>query len=148
MTLMTLWPWPLTRAPRTGHPVRSLQCLLRADGYDIAADGVFGPPTEAAVRAFQSRRGLDVDGSVGPNTWRALVVTVRRGDKGEAVRAVQEDLARRDPTSPAPIFAIDGLFGPVTDFHVRGFQGKVGLVEDGVVGPRTWQALMSGTGAD
>src|SRR4051812_50072766 len=72
-------PWPVSRNGDQGHPILTLQELLRAHGHQIAADGVFGPRTEAAVRAVQTSRGLTADGIVGPQTWPAVIVTVRRG---------------------------------------------------------------------
>src|SRR6266498_5400454 len=86
MTTGTISPWPLVRQGDKEHPVQTLQHLLRARGHGVAVDGIFGPATDAAVRAFQGQRGLAVDGIVGPNTWRALIVTVRRGSTGDAVR--------------------------------------------------------------
>jgi N-acetyl-anhydromuramyl-L-alanine amidase AmpD len=50
-----------------GNSVRVLQSLLR-----IGVDGGFGPETETAVKAFQSKHGLTPDGLVGPETWKAL----------------------------------------------------------------------------
>ena len=50
-----------------------LQRLLLSYLYPITSlDGVFGPETERAVRAFQAENGLAVDGGVGRNTWRTL----------------------------------------------------------------------------
>ena len=58
----------------SGITVRILQRLLIAHGYGMRVDGVFGPLTEAAVKAFQNRRSLLVDGIVGKQTWRALTI--------------------------------------------------------------------------
>ena len=56
---------PLLRAGSHGDDVRDLQRMLTAAGYDGgAADGSFGGTTDAAVRSFQSARGLAVDGQV------------------------------------------------------------------------------------
>ncbi len=38
----------------------------------VSADGMFGPETDTAVRQYQSRSGLEVDGIVGPATWGSL----------------------------------------------------------------------------
>ena len=51
----------------TGQDVGLLQAAL-----GVVVDGDFGPMTEAAVRAYQTRHGLVVDGWVGPATRRAL----------------------------------------------------------------------------
>jgi peptidoglycan hydrolase-like protein with peptidoglycan-binding domain len=57
----------------SGDAVRAVQHILsNAYGYAIAVDGIFGPDTRTAVRAFQESHGLSVDGIVGPNTWRTL----------------------------------------------------------------------------
>ncbi len=39
---------------------------------NISADGNFGPQTESAVKAYQKRKGLAVDGIVGHATWNTL----------------------------------------------------------------------------
>ncbi|HSD48435.1 MAG TPA: peptidoglycan-binding protein [Actinomycetota bacterium] len=56
-----------------GERVRWLQRRLQLHGFEPGpADGVFGSRTEEAVRAFQTAKGLEVDGVVGRETKRAL----------------------------------------------------------------------------
>ena len=50
-----------------------LQNLLIKAGYNLIADGDFGPITEAAVKDFQANNKLVVDGIVGQKTWRTLL---------------------------------------------------------------------------
>ena len=146
----SLTPWPLVRQEDQDHPVRTLQDLLRQSGNTVTVDGVFGPLTDQAVRSFQQAKHLTVDGIVGPQTWGALVVTVRRGSTGDAVKGVQEEFQFRNLSGdPSKGLAIDGNFGPKTEAAVRGFQQALhadipSVVVDGVVGPMTWQALVSG----
>jgi len=143
-------PWPVVKIGAGEHPTKTLQHLLRARGHAVAVDGVFGPSTEAAVKAFQASRGLASDGIVGPVTWPVLVVTVRQGSQGDAVKGVQEEFQFRNLSGdPSNGPQIDGIFGPVTDASVRGFQQALSLdipavKVDGIVGPITWQALVSG----
>jgi hypothetical protein len=56
----------------SGPRVRRLQRALASLGYDVTADGVFGPGTTAAVRSFQEEAGLDADGVVGSGTVTAV----------------------------------------------------------------------------
>ncbi len=146
----TIQPWPLVEKGAQGHPVRTLQHLLRARDHTVTVDGIFGPRTDAAVRSFQEAEDLDIDGIVGPLTWSALIVTVKRGDRGDAVRGVQEEFRHRDESgNPSLALQVDGIFGPKTDAAVRGFQQALSLdypevVVDGIVGPVTWRALVSG----
>jgi len=143
-------PWPTVKAGDREHPIKTLQYLLRSRGHTVAVDGVFGPHTEAAVKAFQASKGLSQDGIVSPATWTALVVTVKRGSHGDAVRGVQEEFQFRNLSGdPSKGLKVDGDFGPKTDAALRGFQRALSLdipsvVVDGIVGPVTWQALVSG----
>jgi len=53
--------------------VVELQKWLNANGYNAGAeDGVYGKGTANAVRAFQQKSGLGVDGDAGPNTLKAM----------------------------------------------------------------------------
>lgn len=59
-----------------GEQVKTLQRLLICQGYDLGkygADGSFGSATDSAVRTYQKNKGLDVDGSVGQNTWNKIL---------------------------------------------------------------------------
>ena len=149
-TTATISPWPLVRQGNHDHPVKTLQYLLRARGHYLTVDGIFGPNTNAAVRAFQQQTGLAVDGIVGPVTWSALIITVKQGSTGDAVRGVQEEFQFRNLSGdPGKGLAVDGIFGPKTDAAVRGFQKALhqdipSVTVDGIVGPVTWQALVSG----
>ena len=63
----------LLRRGDTGPDVEQLQRILRGAGYDTGpTDGIFGPRTEAAVRAFQRDNNLTPDGIVGPRTFAAI----------------------------------------------------------------------------
>jgi uncharacterized protein (TIGR02594 family) len=66
-------------APHLRDEVRQLQHQLRRWGYALPTDGEFGPRTDAIVRDFQRKRGLDpVDGIVGRRTWNALLIADAR----------------------------------------------------------------------
>ena len=146
-----LQPWPvLQQGPNNSWPkvtVRSLQYLLNARGAKLAVDGAFGQKTRAAVVAFQRAHHLTADGVVRAATWRALVVTVHRGSTGPAVRAVQDQINFRNNRNGHTL-NVDGIFGPRTETVVRAFQQAIaheirGFPVDGVVGPLTWQALVT-----
>jgi len=60
---------PMLRNGSRGPAVSNLQSRLKELGFDPGPiDGIFGPRTEAAVRAFQRNQGIEVDGIVGPQT--------------------------------------------------------------------------------
>src|SRR3954451_9321252 len=116
---------------RRGSEGTDVATVQRALG--IPADGVFGPQTRHAVRAFQAAHGLEVDGIVGPVTLAALGVgrVAPKSTGGSGVSTLQSRLG----------IAADGVYGPQTRAAVRAFQSAHGLEVDGVAGPATLGAL-------
>lgn len=124
-------------AGNRGADVLAIQYLLQHHGQSVPADGVFGSATTSAVRAFQTAKGLGVDGIVGPATWGALVPQIQQGASGAAVRALQVQLNAKRRLS----LAVDGTFSAAVTTAVRDFQSHAGIGVDGIVGPTTWRNL-------
>jgi hypothetical protein len=134
----------------SGEPlsgVAALQVALRSRGlYPAAIDGLLGPKTMRAVRAFQRKKHLLVDGIPGPQTRAALGRYSRYrlggrvvvpGDSGWDVSEAQF-LLRIHGFKPGPL---DGFMGARSEEAVRRFQRATGLHVDGVIGPATTASL-------
>jgi len=134
----------------TGAAVGEVQATLLHLGLLPASDApaVFDDATDQAVRAFQQRRGVSVDGIVGRETYAALqAARLTLGDRllslagrpyaGDDVAVLQERLLELGFDAGR----VDGVFGARTEAALRGFQRDYGLAGDGVCGPTTLRAL-------
>jgi peptidoglycan hydrolase-like protein with peptidoglycan-binding domain len=131
--------WPVLRKGSIGAEVESMQILLNYLGFEAGStDGVAGARTDLAIRNFQQSQGIVIDGVAGQNTLYRLVITVRNGERNEAVRAVQHLLRYKFDMN----LNVDGVFGDRTLTSVRSFQSAMGLKDDGVVGSITWRHLL------
>jgi peptidoglycan hydrolase-like protein with peptidoglycan-binding domain len=125
-----------------------LQVALRAYGLYLAPiDAHAGPQTAKAIRAFQRRKHLPVDGIAGARTRAALGPlgrplfgrrTTRRGAFGWDVSVLQFLLHRRGVYAGA----FDGYYGPETAKAVRRYQRQMKLATDGIAGKATTAALV------
>jgi N-acetylmuramoyl-L-alanine amidase len=145
---------PVLQSGDRSPAVAQIRAWLAVVGLLPAADGdvygdVYDEATGQAVRAFQQRQGLSVDGLVGPETYRALEeARWRLGDRplfhqvgrpytGDDVLALQHRLLELGFDAGRA----DGVFGPHTEAALRDFQRNCGLNADGACGPRTLRAL-------
>lgn len=160
------WGGTVLRQGSRGSAVERVQFWLNTIAqYDdniptLTVDGIFGTGTTAAVRAFQRRHGLTVDGVVGKTTWDAIYreyrsiqsdngtpnaypgTPLRPGDRGQNVRLVQFWLKiARSVYSALNDVGVDGIFGPSTTAAVKKFQSYFGLASNGIVGRATWSKL-------
>ena len=151
-------PTPMVlSAGSSGDAVTKLQTRLQALGfYSGALDGQYGQGTATAVKLFQSQHGLTADGLAGTETLNALYSDaaetyiptptpsptpsmLSKGDKGDAVRALQQRLKDLGYYNGN----VDGDFGGGTQEAVRLFQSQNGLDVDGVSGGATLAAVFA-----
>lgn len=133
----------LYRLGDQGPAVRDIQDRLAGLGFDSTDQrSSFGEDTQRAVADFQRAKGLDVDGIVGPDTWRSLYEAgYRLGDRLLFLRRPMirgEDVAELQSRLNALGFEAgkaDGIYGPDTETAVIDFQHNRHLAEDGRVGP-------------
>ena len=160
------WGGTVLRTGSTGSSVEQLQFWLNTLAQyessipSLTVDGVYGTGTANAVRAFQRKYGLTVDGVVGRATWTEVYdqfrsiqsdngtpnaypgTALREGASGQNVRLVQFWLKiARTVYSSLSNVTVDGKFGSATTAAVRRFQTYFGLTSDGVVGRTTWNKL-------
>ena len=118
---------------------------------ELTADGIFGTKSENAVKEFQLKNSMNMDGKVGANTWNVLYakytakhgltvpypgVALRTGTAGGTVRLVQQKL-----NSLGEKISTDGKFGSATAAAVQRYQRRNGLTADGTVGKSTWEKM-------
>ena len=160
------WGGTVLRTGSTGSSVEQLQFWLNTLAQyessipSLTVDGVYGTGTANAVRAFQRKYGLTVDGVVGRATWTEVYdqfrsiqsdngtpnaypgTALREGASGQNVRLVQFWLKIARTVYPSlSNVTVDGRFGSATAAAVRRFQTYFGLTSDGVVGRTTWNKL-------
>ncbi|MEV6593626.1 peptidoglycan-binding protein [Streptomyces acidicola] len=127
----------ILRKGSKGPAVKTLQQNLnKVMGTKLAADGDFGTATDKAVRDFQKKYGLTVDGQYGPASAVVMKAALKGGTKPQ-------------PPAPRPPatgkLAVDGKFGPATCAAMQRALNKHGakLAVDGSFGPLTKKALQS-----
>lgn len=87
----TAYAITLTQGSR-GNAVKTMQQKLKNWGYyKGAVDGIFGPATKTAVRYFQSKNGLAVDGIVGNKTLKALGMSNYIDNNGSSSSSTYSD---------------------------------------------------------
>ena len=122
----------------------------------LKVDGIAGPETSTAIKAFQSKSGLAVDGVVGPNTKSqlqdalsalagaaaAVAASASQTASGFAVTSAPKSYQHAlNLLGASPMLVEDGATGARTLAAIKAFQIAHGLTADGVVGPMTLSTL-------
>lgn len=157
----------LTKSTVSNIYVKQLQRQLNRTGsYSLVEDGLFGPKTKQAVLAYQKSAFTDPnewDGIVGKKTWNKLFAVTgqplfvafplppghyygvynENDDNNHSGRSNEKDRAGIRPLQQKLGLVADGEFGPLTQTAVVNFQGRAGLVKDGLAGQKTWNKLFN-----
>lgn len=91
----------------SGEDVKTLQEYLKNNGYNLSVDGQFGSKTQAAVKDYQKKNGLSVDGIVGTNTWGSLsnkTKTTNKAVTNPVLKATSLSATATTPTATRPTY--------------------------------------------
>ena len=94
-----------------GAEIAEIQGQLIELGYDLVADGAFGPAMADAVKSFQASRGITPDGMVGPKTYAALL-----GRDMPEISRGSNVIARRIITGAMQFMGVPYVFGGTTPY--------------------------------
>ncbi|MCR5834627.1 MAG: C40 family peptidase [Selenomonadaceae bacterium] len=116
-----------------GTEIAELQGKLVMLGYDVIADGAFGPAMAEAVKEFQKSHGIKADGLIGPATYTALL-----GRDMPDVSRGMDLIARRIITSSMSYIGVPYVFGGTSPygFDCSGYVQYV-FANAGISLPRT-----------
>lgn len=116
-----------------GEEIAEIQGKLVLLGYDVIADGDFGPATADAVKDFQKSHGIKADGLIGPATYSALL-----GREMPDITHGANYIARRIVSSSMDYIGVPYLFGGTTPsaFDCSGYVQYV-FANAGISLPRT-----------
>lgn len=136
--------WPELVEGDSRWEVSTVKFLLVEYGFlDVNhATEDFGERLAESVVDYQAARGLEETAAVDAATWAAItddLGLVRQGDSGNRVKAVQQALI----SGYGYALLLDGEFGPATRGAVVEFQSIKCLTTDGIVGPATFEALVT-----
>ncbi|MFB6906837.1 peptidoglycan-binding protein [Streptomyces bacillaris] len=122
--------------------VASQQKAVNSLGYTppLDVDGITGPKTVAGVKWLQAKVGVTADGIWGPDTeaaYRAYTSTGGPGKGMSSVRSIASQQKAVNDLGHTPKLDVDGVFGPRTEAGVKWLQTRAGVPADGLWGPAT-----------
>lgn len=155
----------------TGHWVLTLQADLALLGYSQVGqwDGIFGPKTQRALEAFQTRHGFPATGITSPAVWQDILAgfglmppvrhlssntkalaavhpamrqSLKLGSTGHWVMTLQADLDELGYNAGP----WTGHFGSQTASALRTFEAANGFSATGITSPAVWQDILAGFG--
>ncbi|MBW4646666.1 MAG: N-acetylmuramoyl-L-alanine amidase [Goleter apudmare HA4340-LM2] len=112
--------------------------ITDSNSRTLVEDNITGNATRSATQKLQTIAGVPANGTADKTTWDAInLILAKRVIRlnhagGPVVRYLQHRIG----------VSVDGVYGPQSEVAMKRFQKQNGLVDDGIVGPASWQKLI------
>lgn len=129
----------IVRYGSSGDSVKKLQNMLNQNGYTLDEDGVFGNNTLTAVKDYQTKSGLDVDGIVGEQTWGSLTsgsaskTNNETASKGFSYDAFSYDDYTESDTVTQALAALNSQLGAKPSEYQSTWQDQINSIIDKIL---------------